>query len=475
MRFSDPGARVPVRAFATSLCAVVALTIAQPASAVAADARSSLHQLSDSVEAIVKRVSSSVVHIAVSGLTEVDDRDRSDADVAVERSRSVASGVIVDPNGYIMTNAHALKGALRVEVILPPQRGDAHGESRGETFDAHLVGIAPAMDLALLKIDAKDLPALSFADYDNLHQGQLVFAFGSPEGLRNSVTMGVVSAVARQTDLDDPVPYIQTDAPINPGNSGGPLVNADGDIVGINTFILSESGGSEGLGFAIPSAIVKVVYEQLKEHGRLRRGTMGVHFQTITRELATGLRLPSDQGVIVGDVLPGSPAEAAGLRVSDIVTSVDGRPVDGLFQLLIDSFGYRDGHTLTLNVVRTGEGVVVHVPVTEIEDDAKPDFEHVNPDDGLVRRLGVFGITVDGPAASRDLRIPHGVFVAARVGRRGQDGPLAAGDVIHTLNGVAVHNVRDLRTLLAGVDARSPVVLQVERHAGLSFVTLHID
>jgi len=464
----------------TSLFAIAVLLIAAPVKPADSQDRPALRQLSESVESIVKRVSPSVVQIVVTGLNEVDDHGRNDSDLVVERRRSVASGVIVESNGYVVTNAHALKGAQRVEVILPLQHdvdhhGDSHAESRAETLEARVAGMAPEMDLALLKVDAEGLPALAFADYDNLRQGQLVFAFGSPEGLRNSVTMGVVSAVARQTDVDDPIPYIQTDAPINPGNSGGPLVNIDGDVVGINTFILSESGGSEGLGFAIPSAIVDAVYRQLRDYGRLRRGTMGVHFQTITRELAVGLRLACDRGLIVGDVLPGSSAEAAGVKVSDIVTSVNGRPVDGLFQLMLDSFGYREGNTLTLTIVRADGDVVLNVPVTENDANAKQRLEHVDPDDGLVRRLGVFGVTLEGDAATQDLRIPHGVLVAARVGRRGLDVPLAAGDVIHTVNGVSVRNVRDLRTLIAGVSARSPVVLQVERHAGLSFVTLHVD
>jgi len=464
----------------TSSFAIAALLIAAPVKPAESQDRPSLQQLSESVESIVKRVSPSVVQIVVTGLNEIDDHGRNDSDLVVERRRSVASGVIVESNGYVVTNAHALKGAQRVEVILPLQHGvdhhgDSHAESRADTLEARVAGMAPEMDLALLKVDAEGLPALAFADYDNLRQGQLVFAFGSPEGLRNSVTMGVVSAVARQTDVDDPIPYIQTDAPINPGNSGGPLVNIAGDVVGINTFIVSESGGSEGLGFAIPSAIVDAVYQQLRDYGHLRRGTMGIHFQTITRELAVGLRLACDRGVIVGDVLPGSSAEAAGVKVSDIVASVNGRPVEDLFQLMLDSFGYREGNTLTLTVVRADGDVVLRVPVTENDANARQGLQHVDPDDGLVRRLGVFGVTIEGDGATQDLRIPYGVLVAARLGRRGLDVPLAAGDVIHTVNGVSVRNVRDLRTLIAGVSARSPVVLQVERHAGLSFVTLHID
>jgi serine protease Do len=181
----------------------------------------------------------------------MQEGESSEAALVIGRLRSIGSGVIVDPNGYILTNAHVLKGAQRVQVVLPiPVVGVSPDLStlnaRGRTLDARILGQSRETDLAVLKIEAKGLPALPIGKYGNLRQGEMVFAFGSPGGLQNSVTMGVVSAVARQPDPDSPMVYIQTDAPINPGNSGGPLVDVDGELVGVNTFILTQSGGNEG-------------------------------------------------------------------------------------------------------------------------------------------------------------------------------------------------------------------------------------
>jgi serine protease Do len=219
---------------------------------------------------------------------------------------------------------------------------------------ARLVGVAVELDLALLSVDATGLPALPWADYDSLRQGELVFAFGSPDGLRDSVTMGIVSAVARQADPDSPLVYIQTDAAINPGNSGGPLVNVDGQIVGLNTFIATASGGSEGLGFALPSAIVSAVYPQLRATGRVRRASIGVAVQTFTPMLAAGLGLSLDSGLLVSDVMPGGPADGAGLRPGDVITAIDGSAVDRFtfshFYLFL--FGVRDGQEIRLTVRR---------------------------------------------------------------------------------------------------------------------------
>ncbi len=289
-----------------------------------------LSEFSSSLDALTLRVSPSVVQIQVSGFQAVSDANPNDASV-VARGRSLGSGVIVDPDGYIITNAHVVKGAQRVRVLLTASPGGSQvSASLGLTdrmppMDARIIGIEPTIDIALLKIDAKGLPSLSFADYNSLKKGQIVLAFGNPEGFENSVSMGVVSAVARQVLPNVPSVYIQTDAPINPGNSGGPLVDTDGNVVGINTFILSQSGGSQGLGFAIPSSVAEFVYQQLRQFGHVRHVIIGAELQQITPDLAQGLNLSQQEGVIVSDVRPDGPADNAGLQVQDILESLDGR------------------------------------------------------------------------------------------------------------------------------------------------------
>src|SRR5579863_4616386 len=246
-----------------------------------------LNQFSDSMDELTARVSPAVVQVRVTGYRAVEDKDRDETGL-IGRQRSLASGVIIDPDGYIITNAHVVKGAQRVRVFLTPAseaesqvRSSLGVGKRPAPLEAKIVGIASTIDLALLKVEAKNLPTLPFADYRNLKKGQIVLAFGNPEGLENSVTMGIVSAVARQPDPSSPSVYIQTDAPINPGNSGGPLVDTQGQLVGINTFILTESGGSQGLGFAIPSSVVQFVYEELRRFGHVHHSIIGVILQDI--------------------------------------------------------------------------------------------------------------------------------------------------------------------------------------------------
>ena len=204
------------------------------------------------------------------------------------------------------------------------------GQALAPPIDATLIGVFKELDLALIKIPGKGLPTLSFADYRKLRQGQVVFAFGSRQGLGNSMSMGVVSSVARQPQPDSPFVYIQTDAPINPGDSGGPLVNTAGDIVGLNTFILTQSGGSEGIGFAIPSTLIQLAGPQLRKYGHVHRQMIGISVQTITAPLASALSLPRESGVLVSDVAPGGPAETAGVKLNDIVAAVDGRRIENV-------------------------------------------------------------------------------------------------------------------------------------------------
>ena len=228
----------------------------------------SLRWFSQSLQRLVEQVSPAVVQINVHGLGHTEDTRSG----RVQTERGAGSGVMLEPGGYIVTNAHVVGSSTHIQVLLPERNTDKRYSSilkpAGKLVDAVLVGLDRETDLAVLKVAVTGQPTLKLADSSALRQGELVLAAGSPFGLRNSVTMGIISSVARQLSPDGPMIYIQTDASINPGNSGGPLLNSDGDVVGINTFIVSESGGNEGVGFAVPSSIVRNVYDQIRKHGR---------------------------------------------------------------------------------------------------------------------------------------------------------------------------------------------------------------
>jgi serine protease Do len=258
-----------------------------------------LRQFNGSLQALAARASLAVVQITVTGFAPQDDKSKDGASFII-RQRAIGSGVILDPNGYIMTNAHVVEGAQQIRVVLPSPVANSPLEivplGKRQVLDAKLVGEDKDIDLALLKVEGHDFPTLQLGTNHSVHPGEFVMAIGSPEGLQNSVTLGIVSSVWRQPDPDQPMVYVQTDAPINHGSSGGPLVDLDGYVVGLNTFILSESGGSEGLGFAIPAAAVKFVYEELRKYGYVHRTEIGVGVQEITPTLSAGLGLAQSWG-----------------------------------------------------------------------------------------------------------------------------------------------------------------------------------
>ncbi len=440
-------------------------------------------KLDASIEALVSKVSPSVVQVLVTGYGALDENQSGgDTGLVVGRQQTLGSGVIVESNGYIVTNAHVVSGAEHVRVLVPaPGSADSPLHvltSRGRSYDAHVVGVAPDIDLAVLKIDATGLTPLPIARYRDLRQGEMVFAFGNPEGLLNSVSTGVVSSVARQAEPDNPMVFIQTDAAINPGNSGGALVNARGELIGINTFILTQSGGNEGLGFAIPSAVVKFVYPQLIKYGHAERGEIGIGVQSITPALAAGLGLSQDFGVIVADVLPGGPAESSGVHVGDIVLSADGLPINTLplFGMLLAT--RLPGTTIDVTLLRGDHTLSLKIPVVPRSRNADQLLDLADPAKNLVPKLGILAITVNSDTikALPNLRIPSGVVVAARAADQGaSDNPLSTGDVIHSVNGQPVTSLEQLRSIISAMKPGSSIVLQVERDAGLNFIAFTLD
>jgi serine protease Do len=267
---------------------------------------------------------------------------------------SSGSGVIVDSDGYVVTNAHVVLGAHHIDVSVTA-RATTDLPDGHRHFEGKIVGVDRETDLAVLKIDAQKLPVLSFLDSEKLRQGQLVVALGSPLGLENSLTVGYISAPVRHLRPDHPMYYIQTDAAINPGNSGGPLLDVTGHIAGINTLILSQSGGSEGIGFAIPSNLVQRVYQQLRAEGRVRRGATGIVPDEINSVLAAALGIEHHSGVILSDVYPHSAADTAGLEQGDIVRAVDGKPVRETLQLSTAIFQHTIGDEIVFDIQRGKE------------------------------------------------------------------------------------------------------------------------
>ncbi len=438
-----------------------------------------LHQLNDSIEALVQRISPTVVQISVTGYGAADDRYQKLTSDVIGRRQSIGSGVIVNPEGYIVTNAHVVKGAENIEVLVPPRINsaappDPAQTSHGQSYQARIIGVARELDLAVIKIDAHGLPAISVrASVPPAKQGALVFAFGSPEGLRNTVTMGVVSAVARQPDPDSPLVYVQTDTPINPGNSGGPLVDADGELVGINTFIISTSGGNQGLGFAIPAGVVASAYPQLVKYGHVHQPTIGALVQSISSELAAGLHLQKDFGVIVSDVLAGGTADAAGLRIQDIILSVDGAPADNLPLFAHSLSLHNNGEIAKLEILRGSDRLLLSIPLVERPHKEDSLVDIADPVKNLVRPLNILGVelTLTLAGALPDLRIPSGVIVAARTaGSRTAEIPLQTGDVIHGLNGITITTLNGLREELSKLKSGDAIALQIERYGQIFYV-----
>ena len=432
-------------------------------------------RMNESIDALTKKVWPSVVQILVSSFGPQEGGPPGSAAV-IGRQQSVGSGFVIE-DGYIMTNAHVISGARRIQIVLPADNADGRlatalsGKTRLVT--AQIVGVTTELDLALLKVDGLKLPALPLATYSDVRQGEMVFAFGSPNGLRNSLTSGLVSAVARQVSPDSPQIFVQTDAPINPGNSGGPLVNIRGEVVGVNTFIMSQAGGSDGLGFAVPSATVRTVFRQLRQYGHLRKQEVGMSLQTITPTMAAALKLARDHGVIVSDVWPAGPAAAAGLAVGDILTSVDGVPAENL-PTVVYNFRLRDTPDNVQLVVLRGEAQL-SISVKPVEQ--RSEFDSVSsisdPTKNLVSELGIIGVEIDAElaASASGLRDPYGIIVIARAASGTTDVPVVPKDIIRAVNNRRITTLAGLRDSIRSLAPGTPVTLQIQRDGKLMFVS----
>ena len=388
--------------------------------------------------------------------------------------RGLGSGVIVTADGYILTNHHVVDGAENIKVDLSDRR----------TLDAKVVGSDPPSDLAVLKINASNLPVLTLGDSDRARVGDVVLAIGNPLGLDQTVTAGIVSAKGRATGLGDGnfEDFIQTDAPINQGNSGGALINTAGELVGINSQILSPSGGSIGIGFAIPSNMARGVMDQLIKTGKVRRGQLGVIVQTVTSDIAQSLDMKDVRGVIVGTVQPGSAAERAGLKQGDVIVALNDQPVNDSNSLRNRVASTPPNSDVNLTVVRDGREQQLKATLGEFKPPAERGDE--NAGDGAGNggaSTGKLGVSVEPltPQIAQQLDLPAGKqgVVVSEIDPAGPaaDAGLQRGDVIEQVNRQPVRSAADVTAALARSGAR-PVLLLVTRvtrgQANTLFVTV---
>jgi serine protease Do len=435
-----------------------------------------LAAFSAEVEELCDLVSPAVVQIEVRSRAPVENEDERRAGFFA-RQRGSGSGVILEASGYIITNAHVTEGSSDIDVSVA-DRSDPALKDAHKHFAAHVVGTDAETDLAVLKIDASNLPTLGFRDSDTLKQGQIVFALGSPLGLENTLTVGYVSATSRQLPSGEAMSYIQTDAPINPGNSGGPLLDMDGKVVGINTMIFSKSGGSEGIGFAIPSNVVRHVYDQLRKEGHVHRGTIGVVMQEIDPQMSQALGLNRHPGVILSDVVPRGAAETAGLEQGDVLLALNGRPVTRIRQAQAAILQMAVGDTITVDIQRSGEKMQKRVAVLERPKSPVALADLVNSQSNLVRELGILAMTLDEKVTPNlpDTRRLYGVVVAAIPAEFAALNPgLLPGDLIYELNANRIHSLDELRTALKTLKPGDPVALLTEHEGALGYVSFTVE
>ncbi len=381
----------------------------------------------------------------------------------------IGSGVIISPDGYIVTNNHVVDGAVDLRVTMSDRR----------VLPAKLIGRDPLTDLAVLKIEGKNLPNVPWGDATALHPGQTVLAFGNPFGFRFTVTRGIVSALNRPnpspTDARKPGQFIQTDAAINPGNSGGPLVNARGEVVGINTFLISQSGTFSGMGFAIPSQIVRPTVDALIRDGKVNHGYMGVGITDVTPENAKFFESKDNRGAIVTQVEPNSPSAKAGLKVGDLITGIDGHEVSDAGQLQVVVGQTRPGTTVKLQVFRDGKSMDLPVTLEKMGARDKGEDESASNESGKPRwGLALSDIT---PEVREQLRasgeVKGAVIERVLPGSPADNAGLRPGDVIVGVNRHDMQSASEVKKALADVPNGQDALLLVWSNGGNTFRVLH--
>ncbi|MFA4919324.1 MAG: DegQ family serine endoprotease [Thermodesulfovibrionales bacterium] len=383
------------------------------------------------------------------------------------KERSLGSGVIVSADGYIVTNNHVVEKADEIKVTLIDKK----------TFKGRIVGADPKTDIAIIKIEATGLPTLTWGDSDKLQVGEFVLAIGSPYGLSNTVTMGIISAVGRaNVGIADYEDFIQTDAAINPGNSGGPLVNINGELIGINTAIFSRTGGYQGIGFAVPSNMVRLVIDQLLQKGKVTRGWIGVTIQELTPELAQEFGLKKTKGALVSDVGKDSPAAKAGIMRGDVILEFNGREVKDVSSLRNMVAQSKAGSEITLKILRAGKEFTVKALITELPRDVAEVTPEQLPDNLELKALTGLTVMDLSKEIIRQLGFNKDekgvVVVKVEAGSPADDAEIKKGDVIKEINKKAVNSSEDFNRIAANIKTNDSVLLFINRNGKKFYVIL---
>jgi serine protease Do len=380
--------------------------------------------------------------------------------------KGLGSGVIISPDGYIVTNNHVVQGAIDINVTM----------SNRDVYPAKLIGTDPLTDLAVIKINATNLPSVSWGDSSQLHPGQLVLAFGNPYGFRFTVTRGIISALNRpnpEGDPHKPGEFIQTDAAINPGNSGGALVDARGQLIGINTFLISPTGSFSGMGFAIPTEVAQPIVDELIKDGHVRHGMMGVTISDVTPENAKFFNMTKAVGAVVTNVTPDSPGDKAGLKTGDVITGLDGNPVSDMGELQLKVEQKQPGDTIHLEVSRDGK--TMNIPVT-LEPISGGAVQEASNNEGGRGRWGL-GLADLTPDLREQIQAPKSVEGAVvenvRPGSPADNAQLQQGDVIVSVNRKPVHSASDVAQALSSVPQGQDALVLVWSNGGTTFRVLH--